>query len=447
MPLPEKNLAWPAGFIIVGLNPHRLFERDYREFLETLATRVSELIFQAQTVEEHEKQAREAAELQRATKAFMANAGDAVRTSLTILLGLLDEVLQSTSLLREQRRQLMMARRNALRISKSTGEIIDYGMGRTTRAADSAPPVYGEEGLHWADEQTESDDTSAWQERKLVSDTRRRIVVIAAEEDFRRYLQDVLGDMYSVVAVSDVSAAMALLQDRPDLLILDDLGTGEELSRLVRTLRSDPAMSLIPIILLSAQSSDEHRFQALASGVDDYLLKSFTTAELMARVRSQMAHAEARAAIVSRQLQSQIPLSAALDQVPFGIMIVDVPSGAITFTNEAMGRMFGDLFHRIAKLEDIPEGIAFFDDGTPYSRDQYPLVRAARQGEAVTGESIHYRLSDGRSFDARSSSRPVRDINGNVVAAVLVLEKITEFKKASRRLEATRHAFRRPGST
>jgi len=75
---------------------------------------------------------------------------------------------------------------------------------------------------------------------------------------------------------------------KPDLVILD-LGLpdmeGVEVIKAIRT------WSAIPIIILSARSSEQHKIDALDAGADDYLTKPFGFGELLARIRVALRHA------------------------------------------------------------------------------------------------------------------------------------------------------------
>ncbi|ASF45391.1 response regulator [Methylovulum psychrotolerans] len=75
---------------------------------------------------------------------------------------------------------------------------------------------------------------------------------------------------------------------KPDLVILD-LGLpdmdGVEVIKAIR------AWSVMPIIILSARSAEQHKIDALDAGADDYLTKPFGLGELLARIRVALRHA------------------------------------------------------------------------------------------------------------------------------------------------------------
>jgi len=75
---------------------------------------------------------------------------------------------------------------------------------------------------------------------------------------------------------------------KPDMIILD-LGLpdmdGVEVIKKIRT------WSTVPIIILSARSTEQHKIDALDAGADDYLTKPFGLGELLARIRVALRHA------------------------------------------------------------------------------------------------------------------------------------------------------------
>jgi two-component system KDP operon response regulator KdpE len=75
---------------------------------------------------------------------------------------------------------------------------------------------------------------------------------------------------------------------RPDLVILD-LGLPDMEG--IEVLRRIREWSTMPVIILSARSSEEEIVRCLDAGADDYLVKPFRTAELVARVRTALRHA------------------------------------------------------------------------------------------------------------------------------------------------------------
>lgn len=85
-----------------------------------------------------------------------------------------------------------------------------------------------------------------------------------------------------------------VLRLRPALVLLDvmlpEIGGHE----VCRQLREDAQTSTIPIIMISALGSEEHRTAGLAIGADDYVVKPFSLSELMARIKAILRRARSQ---------------------------------------------------------------------------------------------------------------------------------------------------------
>ncbi len=116
-----------------------------------------------------------------------------------------------------------------------------------------------------------------------------RILVVEDETDIAALIKHTLersGDA-QVELVSTGDAALKVITERPpDLMILDlnlPVVDGTEVCRLVR---ARPATSALPIIMLTARTSESDRVAGLDLGADDYVTKPFSLRELAARVRA-----------------------------------------------------------------------------------------------------------------------------------------------------------------
>ncbi|WP_225638810.1 SpoIIE family protein phosphatase [Streptomyces solaniscabiei] len=123
-----------------------------------------------------------------------------------------------------------------------------------------------------------------------------RILIADDNADMRGYLTRLLhGVGYRVDTVDDGLAALqAVRADAPDLVISDVMMPGLDGLALVSTLRTDPRTASVPVLLLSARAGQESSIEGLQAGADDYLVKPFAAAELLARVRANIELARLR---------------------------------------------------------------------------------------------------------------------------------------------------------
>lgn len=116
-----------------------------------------------------------------------------------------------------------------------------------------------------------------------------KVLVIDDEPPIRKLLRMGLATAgYQTLEAPNGKAALALLTDRPDLVILD-LGLpdidGHELLRSIRARQES-----IPIVVLSSRGDEAGKVRALDYGADDYVTKPFGMDELLARLRAALRH-------------------------------------------------------------------------------------------------------------------------------------------------------------
>ncbi len=127
------------------------------------------------------------------------------------------------------------------------------------------------------------------------------LVVVEDDDALATYLADNLSaDGFRVAcARSAAEGVRAIESRRPDLVILDvKLGDGSGLMVLDRVRTADGIASRIdaqlPVIVLSGRTSEADRVRGFARGADDYVVKPFAYAELLARVRALLRRAAGR---------------------------------------------------------------------------------------------------------------------------------------------------------
>ncbi|MEU4806156.1 SpoIIE family protein phosphatase [Actinosynnema sp. NPDC023587] len=122
------------------------------------------------------------------------------------------------------------------------------------------------------------------------------VLVADDNADMREYLTRLLeGAGYAAHAVHDgVEALEAARVRAPDLIVSDVMMPRLDGLSLVAALRADPRTAAVPVVLLSARAGQEASIEGLQAGADDYLVKPFAAAELLARVRANVELARLR---------------------------------------------------------------------------------------------------------------------------------------------------------
>ncbi|MEO1700864.1 MAG: phosphate regulon transcriptional regulator PhoB [Pseudomonadota bacterium] len=119
------------------------------------------------------------------------------------------------------------------------------------------------------------------------------IMVVEDEEALSvllRYNLEAEGYTVDTILRGD-EAEVALQEKTPDLLILDWMLPGVSGIELCRRLRARSSSTQVPIIMLTARGEESERIRGLTTGADDYVVKPFSTPELMARVKAMLRRA------------------------------------------------------------------------------------------------------------------------------------------------------------
>lgn len=92
---------------------------------------------------------------------------------------------------------------------------------------------------------------------------------------------------FRVFSASDGEEAIGMVQEcKPDIIVLDWMLPSMSGIDICKQLRWKPETKGIPIIMLSARGEESDRIKGLDAGADDYLVKPFSPAELIARIRA-----------------------------------------------------------------------------------------------------------------------------------------------------------------
>ncbi len=107
----------------------------------------------------------------------------------------------------------------------------------------------------------------------------------AAIRDMVKLSLDVAG--FRVLEAADVRTAHAQVVDqRPDLVLLDWMLPGTSGIEFLRRLRRDEATREVPVIMLTARTEEDNKLVGLEGGADDYITKPFSPRELVARIKA-----------------------------------------------------------------------------------------------------------------------------------------------------------------
>lgn len=124
--------------------------------------------------------------------------------------------------------------------------------------------------------------------------TGRKILIVDDESAIRDMLRVALEMAeYQVMEASNAQDAHSLIIDeKPDLILLDWMMPGTSGIELARRLKRDEVTASTPIIMLTAKGEEDNKIQGLEVGADDYITKPFSPRELVARLKAVLRRAD-----------------------------------------------------------------------------------------------------------------------------------------------------------
>ncbi len=116
------------GFLVVGIHPGRAFDEAYRQFVHRITEQITIGLTSARAYTQERQRAEALAEIDRAKTTFFSNVSHEFRTPLALMLGPLEEVLTEARdrLGPESHEQLVVVRRNGLRLLKLVNTLLDF---------------------------------------------------------------------------------------------------------------------------------------------------------------------------------------------------------------------------------------------------------------------------------------------------------------------------------
>ena len=128
--------------------------------------------------------------------------------------------------------------------------------------------------------------------------SRNRILIVDDEPAIREMVAVALelADFDVLEAENAQRGHEIIVDERPDLVLLDWMLPSVTGIELARRLKRDETTNEVPIIMLTAKSEEDNKIQGLDVGADDYITKPFSTRELISRIKAVLRRASSVAA-------------------------------------------------------------------------------------------------------------------------------------------------------
>jgi two-component system, chemotaxis family, CheB/CheR fusion protein len=143
---------------------------------------------------------------------------------------------------------------------------------------------------------------------------------------------------------------------------------------------------------------------------------------------------------------TQARLQAVIEQMPAAVLMTEAPSGRVLLANRLAATLFEQQFPPPYVGQDWRSAYAALGgvhpNGRTFQPHEWPLARALASGEIVLDEEIEFTRSDGSRCVLSMNASPVRNTDGQMVAAVGAFWDITSRKRAETALRESEARFR-----
>jgi signal transduction histidine kinase/PAS domain-containing protein len=143
IPIIARGETGRSGVLVAGLNPFRIFDDAYRNFLTLASGEIAASLANAQAYEDERRRAEALAEIDRAKTLFFSNVSHEFRTPLALMLSPLEEMLAQpqAQLSAANRESLEVVHRNSLRLLKLVNSLLDFSRIEAGRAQAAYEPT------------------------------------------------------------------------------------------------------------------------------------------------------------------------------------------------------------------------------------------------------------------------------------------------------------------
>lgn len=215
---------------------------------------------------------------------FFTNASHQLRTPLTLIAGPINQLAEGKG---DKQQLIDIIQRNVEQLQRLISDVL----------------LFRRENRTTVDDTTATTNEQLMTSRKSVQDSRHDILVnnnadelatvliVDDNADMRAYLRTLLLDRYYVIEAADGQSGLKLaVESVPDIVVSDVMMPVMDGLTFCTRLKQHEATSHIPVLLLTARSSEQQYIEGLQTGADMYMTKPFSADLLLANIASLLAN-------------------------------------------------------------------------------------------------------------------------------------------------------------
>lgn len=236
----------------------------------------------------------------------------------------------------------------------------------------------------------------------------KTILIVDDEPDILRVMGSRLTQAgYTVCTAASGADALARLDDlAPDLILLDICMPDMDGREVVAKMRSNPALSSVPVIFLTALDSTDDKVTGLATGVNDYIVKPVDSRELVARIEATLRLSDRYAELsqqdeltglhnynfFEKQFTQMFAVARRYGRV-FSVLVIDV--NKLKILNDTRGHLCGNfVLQEISRY--LVQSLRTVDVVARYGGDEFAVILPETDTAQATELTARLRQSLGK---------------------------------------------------
>lgn len=215
---------------------------------------------------------------------FFTNASHQLRTPLTLIAGPVSQLVEGKG---DAQQLVSIIQRNVEQLQRLVGDVLLFRRENRATVDDSTAVT---------DEQLMASHKALQESRHdtLINDNADElatVLIVDDNADMRAYLRTLLLDRYYVIEAADGQSGLKLaVESVPDIVVSDVMMPVMDGLTFCTRLKQHEATSHIPVLLLTARSSEQQYIEGLQTGADMYMTKPFSVDLLLANIASLLAN-------------------------------------------------------------------------------------------------------------------------------------------------------------